>query len=80
MVVLVYMPDYGETPLITKSINHLQGLRSLAEQYQSMGIFVPVALLIISDGFPNNEEVETEKNLRKSLKQGIILSVWDARR
>lgn len=56
-----YMPDYGETPLITKSINHLQGLRSLAEQYQSMGISVTVALLIISDGFPNNEEVRPKK-------------------
>lgn len=51
-----YHPDFHSTPLITHATAHLKEIRAKASQYRNLGIPTIVALLIITDGFPNSEE------------------------
>jgi hypothetical protein len=50
-----YAPEYNCTPLVTHTKDHLRKLHEQAKQYQMVGIPTTVALLIITDGLPNEE-------------------------
>lgn len=51
-----YDPSFGSTPLISHAISHIKGLTGKAKQYRSMGIPTTIALLIMTDGQPNNDD------------------------
>lgn len=53
-----YDASYSETPLVTHATSFVKKLRARADEYRAMGIPTTLALLIITDGFPNGEELE----------------------
>jgi hypothetical protein len=59
-----YRPE-GGTPLIQYALPHLKDLKSVAEQYRGMGIPTTVAMLVMTDGFPDDEEVSPEMFARQ---------------
>ena len=50
-----YDPNFNCTPLVAHTSDHLRKLHERAKQYQVAGIPTTVALLVITDGMPNND-------------------------
>ena len=53
-----YDPGFGSTPLVSHAISHIKGLTGKAKQYRSMGIPTTIALLIMTDGQPNEDSCD----------------------
>lgn len=53
-----YKPDYESTPLVATAISHFKSLRESEKKFQTMGIATTLAMLIITDGFPQDDPDE----------------------